>query len=313
MPGWNEILNVQNRIGDYQTKTKKKKRTTKASQNLGVDFLDMVINRGAGGTNPITVQAGYRGYPSSSTTNWYAADQAAANAATPTPSSTLANAYRALTDTGKGPGSTNPGQYGGADGRNYSGEDVLGETPFNEWSGNAADYVGAGRDILFDEPRILVRDMLKKLGFNPDDGLIDLLSRDANNLEALLMLGSGAQPGSLESMTDEQFINFAGDWAKMMTTPGAGTPDAMAMIQNILDAPAGSALAELLSAGTPQEQAAWLNKMVEVAGGSLTPLAQRALMASLEGRTDDWLSSKAKGGKDPLANYLQKGGRGIMG
>lgn len=217
---------------------------------------------------------------------------------------------------GKGPTSDTmpvapgPGGGGGADDKNWS--DSGGEL-FNEWTGFAKDYTGTGADILYDDPRILVRDTLKQMGYNPNDGLMDLLGEKAGDLQYLAMLGLGAGADSANSQTTENYINFANEWAKNMTTPGAGMPDYNQMIQSILDAPEGSAIKAALEGGTPQEQAAMLNNLVQVASGSMTPLMQRALGRVMQDRTDDWLSTKAKGGKDPLANWLQQGGKGITG
>ncbi len=251
-------------------------------------------------------------------------------AADPTISPTLLKAYadymngtppgtvygKKFTDaTGKGVGSvTNDRMYSGSGGGSGGGGKGGGSGDlFDDWTGFAEDYTGVGADILYDDPRILVRDTLKQMGYNPNDGLMDLLGDKAGDLQYLAMLGLGAGPDSANSQTTENYINFANEWAKNMTTPGAGMPDYNQMIQSILDAPEGSAIKAALEGGTPQEQAAMLNNLVQVASGSMTPLMQRALGRVMQDRTDDWLSSKAKGGRDPLANWLQKGGRGITG
>lgn len=304
---WNNILDAKNRLGDYQKKVKKKKRgaptSTKANpivmSPLSAQdnrYAQMSANQDSSYVQDGRVQTGNpftvnqlmdvynQNYGSQSNTGYV------------NPSATVA---------GSNPinNSTIPEQ----DQRNGSGGT---DTPWNDWTGFAGDYTNIVD--LVGNPEILVRDMLKNMGFNADAGAIDALQDDAGMLEALMLMGATGKD-SLGSMTDEDFINFVGNWTQQMATPGAGTPDAMALIQNVLDAPDGSALAASLAAGTPEQQAAFLNQLVGVAGNTLTPLAQRALMASLEGRTDDWLSAQAKGGKDPLTNWLQKGGAGILG
>lgn len=303
MAKWNEILDVKNRYGDY-----KEKKTTRGKTNKGVRG---VPSSPVTTVAPVTYDAGWRGYPSASDSGFETPEQQRQR---------MLDLYQQVYGGGgvygsdsrmfsgdKGPGSTtmplDPG-----DGSN-NGTD----TPWNDWTGFADDYTGGIVDLVAN-PEILVKDMLKKLGFNADAGAVDALqSQVGQGAMDMLMLMGATGKDSLNSMTDEDFINFVGDWTDRMSTPGAGTPDAMALIQNVLDAPEGSALASAMAAGTPEDQAAFLNRLVQVAGQSLTPMARRALLDSLGGRTDDWLSDQAKGGKSPLPDYLQKGGRGILG
>lgn len=315
---WNAILDSQTRLGEYQKTARNKKKNTKVSGANNRFLGDGAPTANDYVASPMVYDASQRGYPSSST---MMTDQAPASQyqqmlnlyqQTYGSGTADANANAAILNAGNPnsppPSGTNPpDQKGGTGGGGNNGN----ETPWNDWTGFADDYTGGIVDLV-GNPEILVRDMLKKLGFDADAGAVDALQNDAGMLEMLLLLGATGKD-SLGSMTDEDFINFTGDWTKKMTTPGAGTPDAMALIQNILDAPDGSALAESLAAGTPEQQAAFLNQLVGVAGNTLTPLAQRALLSSLEGRTDDWLSDQAKGGKSPLADWLQQGGRGILG
>ena len=315
---WNAESSVMNRISAYADKNKKKKNTRKGrlAKRFGLDPRDLNYYTVQQALNPLVLGNPYTAsdtFANSGYGSGYASAGAEQQALIDAARQSIYGNMTANSATVDPRTATDPTTYTDRQGGGKSGGGSGGDGIFNEWTGFAGDYTGGGRDIIFDNPRILVRDMLKKLGFKPDDGMIDILSQDADTMEYLQMLTAGAGKDSLNSLEDEDFINFVGDWAKQMTTPGAGSPDSLAMLQNVLDAPEGSALAALMADGTPQQQAAMLNNLIAVAGGSLTPLAQRALMASLEGKTDDWLSSKAKGGKDPLANWIQKGGGGIFG
>lgn len=238
------------------------------------------------------------------------APSALSNANSPISWSAMADAYGRTYGPSSSGGGNGGGSGGGSGGGGGSATDP---SNFANREGFAKNYVGAGDSIIYDDPRILVRDTLKAMGYNPNDGLMDLLGQQAGDLQYLAMLGLGAGPDSANSQTTENYINFANQWAKNMMTPGAAIPSYEQMIQSILDAPEGSAIKAALEGGTPQEQAAMLNNLVQVAATQLTPLMQRALGRTMQDRTDDWLSSKAKGGKDPLANWLQKGGRGLTG
>lgn len=203
------------------------------------------------------------------------------------------------------------GSGGGAMGNDNSASSVQDLT--TPMTGFASQYAPGLTDILYSDPRIMVRDKLKSMGYNTDSGIMDLIGNDADALQYLAMLSGGAQPGSLNSQEDNQFINFAGDWTKNAVTPGGGSMDSSGLMQTILDAPGGSALAAALAGGTPQEQAAMLNNMVQAAAGGMTPLMQRVLGNVMQDRTDDWLSTQAKGENSTLADYLQRGGNGILG
>jgi hypothetical protein len=222
---------------------------------------------------------------------------------TTNPNNFVVNAYNTVAGGGTG----GLGQAGSAVTGSVAGDGMA------KRHGFASNYAGVGDSILYDNPEILVRDTLKGMGYSPDSGLSDLLGKDAGQLQYLLMLANGAQPGSLNSQDTEDYINYANKWAKSMVTPGGAVPDTQAMLQEILDAPEGSALKAMLTNGTPQEQAQALNTLVQVAASGLTPLMQKALAGRLQDRTTDWLSTQAKGGKSPLADYLQQGGMGYLG
>ena len=186
-----------------------------------------------------------------------------------------------------------------------------GSLPMDQWSGFAGNYTGLGLPILYDNPEVIARDAMKSFGYNTKDGLLSLAEDQGKYIQFLAMLGMGT--GAENGVTPENYLNFAQDYFKQLTTPGAGAPDVWGMVQSILDAPGGSALEAYLTDGTPQEQASALNDLVATATMSLPPVFRKAIMGKLEDDTNDWLSSKAKGKKSILADFLQQGGGGLLG
>jgi hypothetical protein len=186
-----------------------------------------------------------------------------------------------------------------------------GALPMDQWSGFAGNYTGLGLPILYDNPDVLAKDAMKSLGYNTKDGLLSLAEDQGKYLQFLAMLGMGT--GAENGVTPENYLNFAQDYFKQLTTPGAGAPDVWGMVQSILDAPGGSALEAYLTDGTPQEQASALNDLVATATMTLPPVFRKAIMGKLEDDTNDWLSSKAKGKKSILSDFLQQGGGGLLG
>lgn len=219
----------------------------------------------------------------------------------------LSTAYNTLTGSQiGGPGTSVTYGNGGGGG-------AAAGLPQDPMSGFAGNYTGAGLDILYSDPQVIVRDAMKAAGFNPNDGLMALMEDKAGMLQFLAMLGMGADPDSLNQVTPENFLNFSEQWVKDMLTPGKGSGDVWGMVQRILDAPEGSALQGYLQDGTPQQQAEALNTLVSVATASLPPVFRQAIGGMMEDRTNDWLSSKAKGKKNILADFLQSGGGGLLG
>jgi hypothetical protein len=212
-----------------------------------------------------------------------------------------ANIYNMMTGTGAGGAAAAGGGVAGAPGA-------------DPWTGFASNYAAGGADLLWNNPEILIRDQMKAMGFGGNDGLMDLMEQYGPMMQYLQMLGLGT--GDPNSMTPETLINWTGDWTTQMLTPGAGGGDVWGMISSILDAPKGSALAASLESGTPEQQAANLNNLVRAATAGMPPLFQQALGDILEDKTTDWLSQKARGTggyRGFLADWLQKGGKGILG
>jgi hypothetical protein len=234
----------------------------------------------------------------------------------------LAQAYNALAMTAPaapptlpGMGSTIPGTggvYGSLSGGGGA-PGVAGGPPADPWSGFAGNYAGVATDFFDSDPQIFIRDAMKAAGFNPDDGLMALMEDKAGMLQFLSLLGAGADADSLQSVTPENYLNFINQWTKDMLTPGKGSGDVWGMVQSILDAPEGSALKAYLQDGTPQQQAEALNTLVSVATSSLPAVYRKAIGGMMEDRTNDWLSTKAKGKKNILAVFLQQGGGGLLG
>lgn len=185
--------------------------------------------------------------------------------------------------------------------------------PQDPWSGFAGNYAGVASDFFDSDPQIFIRDAMKAAGFNPNDGLMELMEDKAGMLQFLAMMGMGADPDSLNEVTPENYLNFINQWTKDMLTPGKGTGDIWGMVQRVLDAPEGSALSAYLQDGTPQQQAEALNTLVSVATASLPSVFRQAIGGMMEDKTNDWLSTKAKGKKSILADFLQQGGGGILG
>jgi len=217
---------------------------------------------------------------------------------------------------------THPGAITGAGGGAGSFADTLasaagtgtpGTLPTDDWSGFAGNYAGVASDFFDSDPQIFIRDAMKAAGFNPDDGLMELMEDKAGMLQFLAMMGMGADPDSLNEVTPENYLNFINQWTKDMLTPGKGTGDIWGMVQRVLDAPEGSALNAYLQDGTPQQQAEALNTLVSVATASLPSVFRQAIGGMMEDKTNDWLSTKAKGKKNILADFLQQGGGGILG
>jgi hypothetical protein len=183
------------------------------------------------------------------------------------------------------------------------------------WSGFAGQYAAGASNMLWENPEIMIRDMMKQMGLNPNEGMMDVMEGQFGPLmQYIQMLGLGT--GDPNSMTPETLINFTGDWVKDMMTPGKGGGDVWKMIGSVLDAPKGSALAASLESGTPQQQAANLNNLIRAATATMPPIFQQALGDLLEDKTTDWLSQKAKGTggyRGFLSDWLQKGGKGILG
>jgi hypothetical protein len=180
--------------------------------------------------------------------------------------------------------------------------------PQDPWTGFAGRYAGVASDFFDSDPQIFVRDAMKAAGFDPNDGLMELMEDKAGMLQFLAMLGMGADPDSLNDVTPENYINFINQWTKDMLTPGKGSGDIWGMVGQILDAPEGSALNAYLQDGTPQQQAEALNTLVSVATASLPSVFRQAIGGMMEDQTNDWLSNKAKGKKGILADFLGKGG-----
>lgn len=208
---------------------------------------------------------------------------------------------------GAGSGGSSGGSSGGTGGGS-------GTAPYQ---GFASQYA-PGSDVfqmLTRNPEVFVRDTLKAMGYNADSGYMDMLGNGtAKDLQNLAVLTQGTKPGSVNASGDDDYINFANDWIKNQITPGGYGIDSQAMLQSILDAPDGSALAAALAGGTTEEQAYTLNDLVKTATASMTPLMQRILASTMQDRTNDWLSEQAKGSHNTsLADYLQQGGGGILG
>lgn len=212
-----------------------------------------------------------------------------------------------------GPGTSNVFSGGGAgvDTRQNSAGGT--GNPQDPWSGFAGNYAGVASDFFDSDPQIFVRDAMKAAGYSPDDGLMGLMEDKAGMLQFLAMMGMGADPKSLNEITPENYLNFINQWTKDMLTPGKGSGDVWGMVQRVLDAPEGSALKAYLQDGTPQQQAEALNTLVSVATASLPGVFRKAIGGMMEDKTNDWLSSKAKGKKNILADFLQQGGGGLLG
>jgi hypothetical protein len=185
--------------------------------------------------------------------------------------------------------------------------------PQDPWSGFAGNYAGVASDFFDSDPQIFIRDAMKAAGFDPDDGLMELMENKSGMLQFLAMLGMGSGKDSLQDVTPESYLNFINQWTKDMLTPGKGSGDVWGMVESILDAPGGSALNAYLQDGTPQQQAEALNTLVSVATASLPSVFRQAIGGMMEDRTNDWLSNKAKGKKSILADFLQQGGNGLLG
>ncbi len=184
--------------------------------------------------------------------------------------------------------------------------------PTDPWGGFAGEnFKPGGQGILEDQPRIIIREALKRMGYNADDGMLDLLQKDAGKLESLAMLGMGAGSDP-NSQNYEDYLNFANEWVKGQLAPGGAPPDGMELIQRILDAPEGSALKAALDSGDPQQQAGNFLQLMEAATMGQTPMMRQALGSLLQDKVYDWLADKANGDTSMLPDFLQRNGKGIL-
>lgn len=199
-------------------------------------------------------------------------------------------------------GSTAGGSSGGTGGG-------AGSNPLEKpRTGSASQYIPGADPLLYDDPRIIVRDTLKKMGYDTDSGIMDLIGQDADMMPYLAMLALGSGAGSENSQDNNSVFNYMNQWAQNQATPGGATMDPQAAMSAILNAPGGSALKAALTGGTPQQQAQAINQMLSAASMNMSPLMQQALARHMQDQTDDALSAQAHGNKGTILDWLNSNG-----
>jgi hypothetical protein len=304
----------QSSLGGYGVSATGRRLSTKKKKRLGhqmdprmiaalLGFADQYGSAETGASDPARTTL-----PASAVNAWN-------TPAAPTPPGYTRDNIGAMSAAGNALFAPPGGGGGGAVAGAGSALDPATGLPMQDWTGFASRYAGGpAADFIESNPEIFIRDMMKEMGFNPDEGLMDMMEQYAENLPWLAYLGLGT--GDPNSYNPGDIINLYGQFTKDMMTPGKGTPDPWKMVQSVLDAPKGSPLDLAITQGNSRDQAAAVNNLIMSAFSSMPPTFQRAVADMLEDKTTDWLASKAKGTggyKGFLSDWLQKGGKGLLG
>jgi hypothetical protein len=172
-------------------------------------------------------------------------------------------------------------------------------------TGFAHQYAPGMVDQIYNNPEILAQDTLAGLGYNGNynSGMMPQLTNIATAaLPLSVILAGGALP------TNNATLNFGNDLLQQSMTPGGQYIDPNAALQAIFGTQAGQPLySQLAGPGmTADQQSSALNSYIAASIGGLNPVAQNAVMNSLDQAKLDYARAIATGNLDQASQpYFQ--------
>lgn len=188
-----------------------------------------------------------------------------------------------------------------------TGGSILNKTDLDPFTGFASRYAPGMTYQLYNDPSIFGRDTLSQMGMGPNKQMAAAYAPAANDALTIAMLLNNAGSGQgLEG----QNLNTANEILRNMATAGGGVVDPHQLINQLMN-PTGNLAAYLgINNGATAEQVMQgLKPLLQSSVFGMDPLAQRAMMNSLEGNLTNFNTQLAHG--QPMAgnsyiDYLRK-------
>lgn len=173
------------------------------------------------------------------------------------------------------------------------------------YQGFAARYMPGSAEMLFSNPDVILRDTLRDMGRDPDEGLYYMLEPLAQAANALFALGYGTT-SDLGAGSNEAGINFTNDFLRNQATVGGNAVDYNQGLNALHNYEGGSAMDSMLNLANPEDQISnYRGLHAALANTSLHPVMARAANAFLDARGTDFMSSVARGNaQSNFGNYL---------
>jgi len=232
----------------------------------------------------------------------------------------------AVSGGGTGGGySSGGGGYGGGGGGGYSGggggggygiastgggggTDALGGAVTDlgaPYTGFAARYTPGSADMLFGNPNIILKDVVRDMGLPGDGGGYFMAQPYMNYANALFALANGGGTDMANGANGEG-INYLADYARNLMTPGGEAIQFDQGLNALQNYAPGSMLDNLLNIAAPEDQVKNYSNLVNaLTAASSHPLWARAMQSFLADRGTDFMSSMARGdAQTNFGNYL---------
>lgn len=181
------------------------------------------------------------------------------------------------------------------------------------------------QDMVYDSPETVLYDLFQQMGIgNQGSGLYQQLA-DFGGADplSLYMLQTGGSQDSLGAQNANDYTNWLASQYQNGATAGGGAFDFQSLLGNVFgmnpDASQNnSTLYNLITAGTPTQQVSNLYNMARDAGRvGLNPLAQTAMLTSLQRAAQGYQSQAMQGASGDAANspfyqYLNEQNPGLV-
>lgn len=173
------------------------------------------------------------------------------------------------------------------------------------YTGFASRYTPGSADMLFGNPNIILKDVVRDMGMPGDGGGYFMAQPYMNYANALFALANGGNTDMANGANDVG-INFLADYARNLLTPGGEAVQFDQGLNALQNAAPGSMLDNLLNLAAPEDQVKNYSNLVNaLTAASSHPLWARAMQSFLADRGTDFMSSMARGeAKSNFGNYL---------
>lgn len=175
------------------------------------------------------------------------------------------------------------------------------------YTGFAARYTPGSADMLFGNPNIILKDVVRDMGLPGDGGGYFMAQPYMNYANALFALANGGNTDMANGANDVG-INFLADYARNLLTPGGQAVQFNQGLDALQNYAPGSMLDNLLNIATPEDQVKNYSNLVNaLTAASSHPLWARAMQSFLADRGTDFMSSMARGdAQTNFGNYMAR-------
>jgi len=173
------------------------------------------------------------------------------------------------------------------------------------YTGFASRYTPGSAEMLFGNPNIILKDVVRDMGLPGDGGGYFMAQPYMNYGNALFALANGGNT-DMANGANGTGINFLADYARNLLTPGGQAVQFNQGLDALQNAAPGSMLDNLLNIAAPEDQVKNYSNLVNaLTAASSHPLWARAMQSFLADRGTDFMSSMARGeAQTNFGNYL---------